>query len=253
MIFVQECAKEKEIKQIKFPGFCDVGMDMKSDRSRATISSFGIKRDSEVLAWFPVVVRSLANHGDNDLRSQTRFAVAIYRNCFDVDNHRTTFLKLIVAIIGKINRSSPAYKRKRNSVVQSTPERKYKRNNIKMAERPFNRWDKVEVKLSEGEFAGGIYGGVIIRVWSQRYVVRLTTLTDGETGRPLVVHVGFATLQPVPPKVLVEFKQFDLVEVWYRRGWWPTAIARMTAHNQFHVILADGTRLFKDESELRIH
>lgn len=121
------------------------------------------------------------------------------------------------------------------------------------ARRPFNRDEKVEVKMQEGEFAGGVYGGVIEGVWSHMYEVKMTTLTDGMTGGPLTVHVGFPFLQPVPPKVMVEYKQFDLVEVWYRRGWWPAAIARSTAFNQFHVMLVDGTRLFVDESELRIH
>lgn len=107
--------------------------------------------------------------------------------------------------------------------------------------------------MQEGEFAGGVYGGVITGVWNHRYEVRLTTLTDGGTGGPMKVHVGFPFLQPVPPKILVEFKQFDLVEVWYRRGWWSAAISRTTAYNQFHVMLVDGTRLFVDESELRIH
>lgn len=121
------------------------------------------------------------------------------------------------------------------------------------ARRPFNRDEKVEVKMQEGEFAGGVYGGVIEGVWSHMYEVKMTTLTDGMTGGPLTVHVGFPFLQPVPPKVMVEYKQFDLVEVWYRRGWWPAAIARSTSFNQFHVMLVDGTRLFVDESELRIH
>lgn len=64
--------------------------------------------------------------------------------------------------------------------------------NSKMARRPFNRDDKVEVKMQEGEFAGGVYGGVITGVWNHRYEVRLTTLTDGGTGGPMKVHVGFS-------------------------------------------------------------
>ncbi|KAI3503856.1 hypothetical protein L1887_32311 [Cichorium endivia] len=121
------------------------------------------------------------------------------------------------------------------------------------ARRPFNLDEKVEVRMQDGEFAGAVYGGVIKSVWNHRYEVKMTTLTDGASGGPLNVHVEFSYLQPVPPKVLVEFKQFDFVEVWYRRGWWPAAIVRKTPFNQFHVILVDGTRLFVDESELRIH
>ncbi|KAI3510718.1 hypothetical protein L1887_17851 [Cichorium endivia] len=119
--------------------------------------------------------------------------------------------------------------------------------------RPFSRDEKVEVRMQDGEFAGAVYGGVIKSVWNHRYEVKMTTLTDGSTGGPLNVHVDFAYLQPVPPKLLVEFKQYDFVEVWYRRGWWPAAISRKTPFNQFHVVLVDGTRLFVDESELRIH
>ncbi|KAI3503836.1 hypothetical protein L1887_32290 [Cichorium endivia] len=119
--------------------------------------------------------------------------------------------------------------------------------------RPFSRDEKVEVRMQDGEFAGAVYGGVIKSVWNHRCEVKMTTLTDGSTGGPLNVHVDFAYLQPVPPKVLVEFKQYDFMEVWYRRGWWPAAISRKTPFNQFHVVLVDGTRLFVDESELRIH
>ncbi|KAI3780093.1 hypothetical protein L2E82_09980 [Cichorium intybus] len=121
-----------------------------------------------------------------------------------------------------------------------------------MTQRLYNRYDKVEVKMQEGEFAGGTYGGVVTEVWNHRYEVRLTTLTDGETGGPLTVHVGYPYFQPVPPKILVEYKQFDVVDVWYRKGWWPAAISRTTAHDQYHVLLADGTQLFVDESELCI-
>ncbi|KAI3493584.1 hypothetical protein L1887_40786 [Cichorium endivia] len=147
--------------------------------------------------------------------------------------------------------------------------------------RPFSQDEKVGVRMQDGEFAGAVYGGVIKSVWNNRYEVKMTTLTDGSTGGPLSVHidytylqpyevkmttltdgstggplsvhVDYAYLQPVPPKVLVEFKQYDFVEVWYRRGWWPAAISRKTPFNQFHVVLVDGTRLFVDESELRIH
>ncbi|KAI3510713.1 hypothetical protein L1887_17846 [Cichorium endivia] len=119
--------------------------------------------------------------------------------------------------------------------------------------RPFSRDEKVEVRMQDGEFAGAVYGGVIKSVWNHCYEVKMTTLTDGSTGGPLNVHVDFAYLQPVPPKLLVEFKQYDFMEVWYRRGWWPAAISRKTPFNQFHVVLVDGTRLFVDESELRIH
>ncbi|KAI3496679.1 hypothetical protein L1887_39050 [Cichorium endivia] len=119
--------------------------------------------------------------------------------------------------------------------------------------RPFSRDEKVEVKMQDGEFASVVYEGVIKSVWNHRYEVKMTILTDGSTGGPLHVHVDFAYLQPVPPRVLVEFKQYDFVEVWYRRGWWPAVISRKTPFNQFHVVLVDGTRLFVDESELRIH
>ncbi|KAI3700058.1 hypothetical protein L2E82_44673 [Cichorium intybus] len=78
----------------------------------------------------------------------------------------------------------------------------------------------------------------------------MTTLNDGENGGPLTVHTSYPYLQPVPPKILVEYKQFDLVEVWHRRGWWPAVITRTTPHSQYHVGLADGTRLFMDESEV---
>ncbi|KAI3494530.1 hypothetical protein L1887_40726 [Cichorium endivia] len=80
------------------------------------------------------------------------------------------------------------------------------------ARRPFNRDEKVEVKMQDGEFAGAMYRGVIKGVWNHRYEVKMTTLTDGATGGPLNVHVEFPFLQPVPPNVLVEFKQFDFVE-----------------------------------------
>ncbi|KAI3510705.1 hypothetical protein L1887_17838 [Cichorium endivia] len=122
-----------------------------------------------------------------------------------------------------------------------------------MAQRPYNRYDKVEVKMQEGEYAGGVYGGVATEVWNHRYEVKMTTLLGGETGGPMTVHTSYPFLQPVPPNILVKYKQFDLVEVWHRRGWWPVAISHTTAHNQYHVMLVDGTRLFVDESELRIH
>ncbi|KAI3510083.1 hypothetical protein L1887_25610 [Cichorium endivia] len=101
--------------------------------------------------------------------------------------------KLIVAIIGKINRPSPAYKRKRNLVVKLI-QKNTKRINTQMAQPSFNRWNKVEIKLHEGEFVGGIYSGMIVGVWNHRYEVRLTTLTDGETGGPMVVHVRFVSV-----------------------------------------------------------
>ncbi|KAI3494741.1 hypothetical protein L1887_40446 [Cichorium endivia] len=82
-----------------------------------------------------------------------------------------------------------------------------------MAQRPYNRGDKVEVKMREGEYAGGTYGGVIMAVWNHWY-------------------------EPVPPRILVEYKQFDLVEVWHKRGWWPAVIISTTPQNQFLMGLA---------------
>ncbi|KAI3779272.1 hypothetical protein L2E82_08917 [Cichorium intybus] len=122
-----------------------------------------------------------------------------------------------------------------------------------MARRPYNRFDKVEVRMQEGDYSGGIYGGVVTRVWNHQYEVRMTTLNGGDGGGPLTVHTSYPFLQPVPPRIMVEYKQFDLVEVWHRRGCWPAVITRATPHNQFHKGLADGTRLFVDESELRIY
>ncbi|KAI3790990.1 hypothetical protein L2E82_04483 [Cichorium intybus] len=122
-----------------------------------------------------------------------------------------------------------------------------------MAQRPYNRGDKVEVKMREGEYAGGTYGGVVMAVWNHWYEVKMTTLKDSDGDGPLTIHTSYPYLQPVPPKILVEYKQFDLVEVWHKRGWWPAVIIRTTPHDQFLVGLADESRLFVDECEVRIH
>ncbi|KAI3503850.1 hypothetical protein L1887_32305 [Cichorium endivia] len=85
--------------------------------------------------------------------------------------------------------------------------------------RPFNRDEKVEVRMQDGEFAGAVYGGVIKSVWNHRYEVKMTTLTDGATGGPLNVHVELSYLQPVPPKCLdeveVKLTQGDFVGGFY--------------------------------------
>ncbi|KAI3740700.1 hypothetical protein L2E82_31171 [Cichorium intybus] len=123
-----------------------------------------------------------------------------------------------------------------------------------MAESPFKRWDKVEVKmLEEGEFQGGTYGGIIEGIWLHRYEIMLTTLNDSVTVRPMKVSCGWGVLQPVPPRVLVDFKPFDMVEVWYKRGWWPVTVLRVTNQKQYVVKISEELQLFVDENELRIH
>ncbi|KAI3767015.1 hypothetical protein L2E82_17096 [Cichorium intybus] len=115
----------------------------------------------------------------------------------------------------------------------------------KMAESPFKCWDKVEVKmLDEGEFQGGTYGGVIMGIWLHRYEIKLTTLTDSATGRPMRVSCGWGALQPVPPRVLVEYKPFDMVEVWYKRGWWPVTVLKVTDQKQCIVKISEEVQLF---------
>lgn len=123
-----------------------------------------------------------------------------------------------------------------------------------MARHFFQKDDMVEVMFKTGDFAGGFYGGVITTTWPRRCEVHLDSLLDPSTGKPMIVIVKYGLLRPVPPTLMVDLKEFDLVDVWYHYGWWKVVTGgRIEGTDLYHVtLLEDGTSMRVYDCDLRI-
>ncbi|KAI3690611.1 hypothetical protein L2E82_48740 [Cichorium intybus] len=88
---------------------------------------------------------------------------------------------------------------------------------------------------------------------SSGLVVKLDSLSNPATGEPMDVTVKFGALRPVPPTVLVEYKEFDNVDVWNHHGWWKGMTGGMNANDLYFVMLEDGTPLRVYDFSLRIN
>ncbi|KAI3503857.1 hypothetical protein L1887_32312 [Cichorium endivia] len=110
-----------------------------------------------------------------------------------------------------------------------------------MARYFFKCLDEVEVKLTQGDFAGGFYEGVITKTWKRRCEVRLRCLPDNTTGEMMIVKVKYGCPRPIPPMVLVDYKVGDYVDAWDRQGWWSGVLDDVIGDDVYDLsLLADG-------------
>ncbi|KAI3503837.1 hypothetical protein L1887_32291 [Cichorium endivia] len=116
----------------------------------------------------------------------------------------------------------------------------------------FNCFDEVEVKLTQGDFAGGYYEGVITKTWKRRCEVQLRCLLDNTTGKMMIVKVKYGVLRPIPPTVIVEYKVGDYVDAWDRQGWWSGVVDNMISDYVYDVVLLDGKSVRVCDLSVRI-
>lgn len=130
----------------------------------------------------------------------------------------------------------------------------------------FKKGALVEVSSNEEGFKDARYEATIIKSpWTASFGTRkkrplvqyktLVTDEDSDKSQPLKEYVSEAFLRPLPPKITRSYELYDIVDAFFRDGWWKGAVTKVDLENSMYTVFFENP---PDEAEfsgadLRVH
>lgn len=112
---------------------------------------------------------------------------------------------------------------------------------------------KVEVVSAEQGFENSYYTAKCLRIHKGSCRVKYETLHDDQ-GNKLIEEVPLARVRPFPPTYrFSEFLDQDIVDAYYRGGWWRGTVEGRNNNGQYHVRFENQQQLTFAKGLLRIH
>lgn len=130
----------------------------------------------------------------------------------------------------------------------------------------FSKESKVEVSFDEAGFKSAWYVATIIdppynprssRKNPQRLYVEYDSLLDEDGSKPLREYVDMPFIRPSPPLESNNFQSFelnDVVDAFFKDGWWTGVITRILYNSRFVVTFQNPLDVIEfGVSDLRVH